>query len=262
MLDSEHAAAHVIQDPRPQQERRTQERVLFARLARERTPAARDAIVERFMPLARQLARRYAGAAEPEDLEQVAAIGLVKAIDRFDAGRGLAFSSYAVPTIAGEIKRYLRDHAWTVRVPRELQESSIRLDRATSDLTAQLGRVPTAAELAARVGSTVEAVLEARQTITARHPVSLDQPVSGEDGSETVGALVGIEEAAFETAEQSALLGTLVRGLGERERLILHLRFVEDLTQSEIGERVGLSQMQVSRLLRVALAELQAAADV
>jgi RNA polymerase sigma-B factor len=251
--DSNHRAATL-------RGRRAEESALFARLARERTPAARDAIVERFMPLARQLARRYAGAAESDDLEQVAAIGLVKAIDRYDAGRGLAFSSYAVPTIAGEIKRHLRDHAWTVRVPRELQESSLRLDRATEELTAQLGRAPTAAELAKRVGSTVEEVLEARQTVTARRPVSLDQPVNGDEGAETLGALIGIEESAFETAEQAALLGTLMRDLTYRDRLILHLRFVEDRTQSEIGEQVGLSQMQVSRVLRAALSQLQAAA--
>ena len=237
--------------------REAEERALFARLAREGTPAARDAIVERFMPLTRQLARRYSHGRDLEDLEQVGAVGLVKAIDRFDPARGLAFSSFAVPTIAGEIKRYLRDYAWSVRVPREIQETYIRSDRATEDLTTELGRAPTAVELAERIGSTVEAVVEARQATTARRAVSLDQPTRRDDESDTVGTLVSVEEPGFETAEQSALLGTLLRELNDRERTILELRFIEDLTQVEIGERVGLSQMQVSRLLRGAIARLQ-----
>ncbi|MBE2320347.1 SigB/SigF/SigG family RNA polymerase sigma factor [Solirubrobacter sp. CPCC 204708] len=237
--------------------RQAEEQALFARLARENTPAARAAVVERFMPLARQIARRYSRGLDLEDFEQIAAVGLVKAIDRFDPERGLAFTSFAVPTIAGEIKRYLRDHAWSVRVPRDLQETYIRLDRATADLTPELGRAPTAAELAERVGSTVELVLEARQAVTARRAVSLDQPTPGE---ETIGTLVGTEEAGFEAAERSALLDALLRDLTDRERRILHLRFAEDLTQTEIGERVGLSQVQVSRLIRQAITRLQKSA--
>ena len=138
----------VTRPSQTQRDRLEEERALFARLARERTPDARNAIFERFMPLALQLARRYSHGRDVEDLEQVAAMGLVKAIDRFDTSRGLAFSSFAVPTIAGEVKRYLRDHAWSVRVPREVQETYIRIDRATEDLTTRLGRAPTAAELA------------------------------------------------------------------------------------------------------------------
>ena len=182
--------------------------------------------------MALQLARRYSQGRDVEDLEQVAALGLVKAIDRFDTSRGLAFSSYAVPTIAGEIKRYLRDHAWSVRVPREVQETYVRLDRATEALTTQLGRPPTAAELAETIGGTIEAVLEARQAVTARRAVSLDQPTRGDDESDVLGAVVGIDEPGFETAEQSALLGALLSDLTYRERLILHLRFVDDLTQT------------------------------
>lgn len=246
--------------PTPSRSRRAEEHALFARLARERTPAARDAIVERFMPLARQIARRYLPAAELDDLEQVAAMGLVKAVDRFDPGRGLAFSSLAVPTIAGEVKRYLRDHAWSVRVPRDLQETYLHLDRATADLTAELGRAPTASELADRTNHTVEAVLEARQAVTARRAVSLDQPTTGDDGSESIGALFAVDDPAYETAEQSALLDGLLRSLCERDELILRLRFHDDLTQTEIGERVGLSQMHVSRVIRAAITQLQAAA--
>jgi RNA polymerase sigma-B factor len=245
-----------------QRARRQEEHALFGRLAREGSPAAREAIVKRYMPFARQLARRYGHGADLEDLEQVAAVGLVKAIDRFDPGRGLAFSSFAFPTIAGEVKRYLRDHGWSVRVPRDVQETYIHIDRATEDLTTQLGRVPTAAELADRVGSTVEAVLEARQAVTARRAVSLDQPTRGGETSDTLGAFVGFEESGFEAAEQSALLDTLLRELTERDRLILQLRFVGDLTQIEIGERVGLSQMHVSRIIRGAIAQLQDAVNV
>lgn len=213
------------------------------------------------MPLAVQLARRYGHGRDVEDLEQVAAMGLVKAIDRFDVSRGLAFSSFAVPTIAGEVKRYLRDHAWSVRVPRDVQETFIGIDRATEELTTRLRRPPTAAELALELGTTVEAVLEARQAATARRAVSLDQPTRLDDEADTLGTFVGIDEPGFETAEQSALLGALLSGLTYRERLILHLRFVDDLTQREIGELVGLSQMQVSRVLRSSISQLQETAD-
>lgn len=241
----------------PQSARLQEERVLFARLGRDGSPAARDAIIERFMPLTRQLARRYSHGRDLEDLEQVGAVGLVKAIDRFDASRGLAFSSFAFPTIAGEIKRYLRDHAWSVRVPREVQETYIRIDRATERLTTQLGRSPTAAELADDIGSTVEAVLEARQAVTARRAVSLDQPTREDEESDALGTFVAVDDPGFEAAERSALLDTLLDELTERERLIVRLRFLGDLTQTEIGERVGLSQMQVSRVIRRTITQLQ-----
>jgi RNA polymerase sigma-B factor len=246
-----------------QKRQRAEERVLFERYLRERTPAAREPIVERFLPLARQLARRYAGGGELEDLEQVGALALVKAIERFDPQRGLAFSSFAFPTIAGEIKRYLRDHAWTVRPPRALQERYLRIDRATRELTSELGRAPTANELAARVDATVEEVLETRQAATARRAVSLDQPARGDEEPEpdSVGSLISVEDTGFDAAENTVVLDTLMRDLGERERLLLRLRFQEDLTQSEIGERVGLSQMHVSRLIRGAIERLQQSAD-
>jgi RNA polymerase sigma-B factor len=243
-----------------QRVRRAEERALFARLAEDPSPASRDALVERFMPLARQLARRYSGSYELEDLEQVAAIGLVKAIGRFDPERGLAFSTFAFPTIMGELKRHLRDHGWSIRVPRSLQEVFVRLDRATAELAMALGRAPTAAELAERVGSTAEQILEARRAATAFRADSLDQPRNVGDDLDAAGIDVAIDEAGFAVAEDAAILDGLFACLSARERLVLRLRFEDDLTQSEIGEIVGVSQMQVSRLLRRAIARLQAAA--
>ena len=242
------------------QVRQAEERALFARLAEDRSPATRDALVERFMPLARQLARRYGGGYELEDLEQVAAIGLVKAIGRFDPERGLAFSSFAFPTIMGELKRHLRDHGWSVRVPRDVQERYVRVERATGELATELGRAPTVAELAERAGSTVEQVLEARQATTARRADSLDQPRNGGDDPDAAGIEIAIDEAGFATAEHAAVLDDLLGCLTARERLVLRLRFGEDLTQSEIGEVVGVSQMHVSRLIRRAISQLQDAA--
>ena len=241
-------------------ERQAEERALFRRLAADRTPATRDALVARYMPLARQLARRYSGAYELDDLEQVAAIGLMKAIGRFDPERGLAFSSFAFPTITGELKRYLRDHGWSVRVPRDLQEVSVHVDLATVDLATALGRAPTVAELAERIGTTIEQVLEARQVSTARHADSLDQPRTRGDEHAAAGIEVAILDAGFEAAEDAADLDDLLGRLSDRERLVLQLRFREDLTQSQIGHVVGISQMQVSRLLRRAIAHLQDAA--
>ncbi|MDA0171311.1 sigma-70 family RNA polymerase sigma factor [Solirubrobacter taibaiensis] len=235
----------------------SEERRLFARLAGDRTPATRDAIVERFMPLARQLARRYRSSSDLDDLEQVAAIGLIKAIDRFDPDRGLAFSTFAFPTIVGELKRYLRDHSWSVRLPRSLQEKCVEVERATGVMTLELGRAPSVGELAERVGCTVEQTLEARAAASARSPVSLDQPRGAADGSETGGVEIAIEETGFAAAENSAALAELLRCLSDRDQRILWLRFGEDRTQSEIGEMVGLSQMHVSRLIRDAIARLQ-----
>ena len=240
--------------------RQTEERALFERLAEDRSPATRDALVERFMPLARQLARRYRGGHELEDLEQVAAIGLVKAIGRFDPERGLAFSTFAFPTIIGELKRHLRDHGWAVRVPRGVQEVYVRVERVTGELATALGRAPTAAELAERIGSTVEQVLEARQARTALRADSLDQPWNGSEDPDAAGIEIAIDETGFAAAEDVAVLDDLFGCLSERERLVLRLRFVDDLLQSEIGEILGVSQMQVSRLIRRAIAQLQVAA--
>jgi RNA polymerase sigma-B factor len=233
----------------------------FARYHRTRDPALREALVRRFLPLARHLAGRYARRAERDDLEQVAALALLKAIERYDPERGNAFSSFAVPTILGELKRYFRDLGWTVRVPRDLQELSLRLSRVTGELTAALGRSPTVAELAQHCDVGVEQVVEALATSTAHHPDSLDRPRSEED-EESVGEVLGArEDPAFAQVETAAELDQLLRQLSDRERLILHLRFRLELTQAEIGERVGVSQMHVSRLIRESIEQLHSAAS-
>ncbi|WP_053226346.1 sigma-70 family RNA polymerase sigma factor [Solirubrobacter soli] len=241
--------------------RRDAERVLFAQLTADRDPAAREAIVRHFMPLARHLARRYQHAEDLEDLEQVAALGLVKAVDRFQPERGLAFTSFAFPTILGELKRHLRDHGWSVRPPRGVQELAARVGRHAADLHAELGRSAAPAELAKLADSTVEHVLEALQAATARHALSLDQTGFGDAEQDTRRFEVAIDEAGFATAEDAALLEVLMRALPERERLVLHLRFNEDLTQSRIGEIVGVSQMHVSRIVRNSLEQLRVAAS-
>ncbi len=231
---------------------------LFARYRRDRDPATRDALVDRFLPLAHHLARRYRHGADADDLQQVASLGLLKAIDRFDPGRGLAFTSFAVPTILGELKRYFRDHGWTVRVPRGLQELTLRVDAISQALSGELGRSPTPAELAERAGVTIEQILEALAAATAHHPDSLDQPLSDE-GDDAI-AFLAAREPGFERVEDAALVDGLLDTLSDRERVILRLRFEDDLTQAEIGDCLGISQMHVSRLIRQAIATLQAAA--
>jgi RNA polymerase sigma-B factor len=218
--------------------------------------------VQRFLPLARQLARRYQhGGEQLDDLIQVASLGLLKAIDRFDPARETAFSSFAVPTILGELKRHFRDKGWAVRVPRDLQELSVRVDRVTDELSRELGRAPSVAEIAERTSTSAEQVLEAREASAAYRAVSLDRSRDDEeDGDSPVSALVGIEDPGFGVAEDSATVERLMRVLSEREREVLRLRFEEDLTQSEIGMRVGVSQMHVSRLIRHAVAQLREAA--
>ncbi|HEY2604070.1 MAG TPA: SigB/SigF/SigG family RNA polymerase sigma factor [Thermoleophilaceae bacterium] len=222
--------------------------------------AARDELVERFLPLARQLARRYERPDEPlDDLLQVASMGLVKAIDRFDPARGTAFSSFAVPTILGELKRYFRDVGWAVHVPRGMQERALEVNRALTELSRALGRSPTPAELADAMGLTHEEVLEAMEAATAYDSVSLEAPRSGEegDGEEFLLDRFGASDPGYELAEYAATIAPELRALPERDRLVLHLRFVEDLTQSEIAERIGVSQMHVSRLIRRALEKVR-----
>jgi len=242
--------------------RTLKERRLFARYRGRDDQAARDALVERFLPLATRLARRYHGGGEPlEDLVQVASMGLLKAIDRFDPARGTAFSSFAVPTIAGELKRYFRDKRWSVRVPRDLQELAMRVDRATNRLVQELGRAPTAAEIAQDVGVSIEQVLEAREAAAAYRAESLDRSFDDDqDGTRVVDRLGG-DDPGYRQAESSATVESMMSILSDREREILRLRFVEDLTQSEIGDRVGLSQMHISRLLRQAVARLREVAE-
>jgi len=239
------------------------ERRLFARYRERDDQAARDALVERFLPLATQLARRYHRGNEPlDDLVQVASVGLLKAIDRFDPARRTAFSSFAVPTIAGELKRHYRDKGWAVRVPRDLQELALRVDRATDRLVHQLGRAPTASEIADDLGVTIEQVLEAHEAAAAYRADSLDRPGSDDQDATRVVDTLGGDDPGYRRAEDSATVESMVSVLSDREREILRLRFVEDLTQSEIGQRVGLSQMHISRMLRQAVARLCEAAQV
>jgi RNA polymerase sigma-B factor len=233
---------------------------LFARLRTQRDQRAREQLVERYLPLARKLARRYQRSEEPqEDLVQVASMGLLKAVDRFDADREVVFSSYAVPTILGELKRHFRDRTWSVRVPRDLQELALRVDRAVTNLSLNKNGAPSVTEIARAVGVSEEQVLEALQAAGAYRAGSLEAPRSGagEDSGETMADTLGVEEGGFEQAEQRATLGPLLQGISGRERTVLALRFGEDLTQAEIGERIGVSQMQVSRVIRQALARLR-----
>jgi RNA polymerase sigma-B factor len=224
--------------------------------------AAREALVERFLPLARQLARRYQRGGEPlEDLVQVASLGLLKAIDRFEPDRDTAFSSFAVPTILGELKRHFRDRGWSVRVPRDLQELAVRVERVADDLARELGRAPTPAEIGDHIGVSSEQVLEAREAAGAYRAISLDRPRDDEEDGDGMADTMGAEDPGFGLAEDAATVEQLMTVLSEREREVLRLRFAEDLTQSEIGARVGVSQMHVSRLIRQAVARLRQAAE-
>jgi RNA polymerase sigma-B factor len=256
---------HLPEPPTHDGERARSDRRLFRRYSDEHDPVDRDAIVERFLPLARQLAARYQRPEEPfDDVFQVACFGLIKAVDRFDADRGVAFSSYAVPTIMGEIKRHFRDRTWAVRVPRDLQELALRVDRVVGELTREIGRAPTVEEVARAIDAEPEDVLEAMQASSAYRATSLETPRAGGDGEpgDTLGDTVGVTDDGFAMAEQRALLDALLRSLTPREREVVRLRFEEDLTQAAIGERIGVSQMQVSRVLRHALARLRTLARV
>jgi RNA polymerase sigma-B factor len=238
------------------------DRRLLVRYHREGDRAAREELVQRFLPLARQLARRYAHGGEPlDDLIQVASPGLLKAVDRFDPDRETAFSSFAVPTILGEIKRHFRDRGWSVRVPRDLQELAVRVERGADEAARELGRAPTIDELAKRLDVSAEQVLEAREAAAAYRAVSLDRPRSEDEDDDTVAASFGAEDPGYALAEEAATVAHLMRRLTEREREVLRLRFVEDLTQSEIGQRVGVSQMHVSRIIRQAVTRLRELAD-
>jgi RNA polymerase sigma-B factor len=236
------------------------ERALLRRFAKDRSPVVREELAERFMPLARRLASRYAGGAEPfDDLVQVASMGLVKAIDRFDPERGTAFSTFAVPTILGELKRHFRDRGWSVHVPRDVQERILKVERATAELPARLGRAPTVADIAERLDVTEEQVLEAMHASQGHHAISLDASSTFADGEEPapLGERIGADDMSFDTVEYGAAIQPVLESISERDRTVLHLRFVEDLTQSEIAERVGVSQMHVSRILRSILDQLR-----
>ena len=243
--------------------RTREDRRLLLRYHQHGDAAAREELVERFLPLARQLARRYQRTNEPlDDLMQVASVGLVKAIDRFDPERGTAFSTYAVPTILGELKRYFRDSGWAVHVPRGMQERVMKLDTAAQELHRRIGRSPSPKELGTELGLSEEEVLEAMEAASAYDAVSLEQQKGDPDESkDTFQDSLGTEEERYELVEYGAAIAPTLKALTPRERLILHLRFVEDLTQSEIAERIGVSQMHVSRLIRRSLTRLRAVAD-
>jgi RNA polymerase sigma-B factor len=236
---------------------------LFARMRIDGDPTARELLIERYLPLARRLARRYQHTDEPiEDLVQVASIGLLKAVDRFDCSREVMFSSYAVPTILGELKRHFRDRTWSVRVPRDLQELALRVDQTVTRLALGRRRSPSVAEIAAAVETSDEQVLEALEAMGAYRASSLDSPRSSrEEETESVAEGLGSNDQGFDRAEERATLEPLMGRISERERTVLRLRFGDDLTQAEIGERIGVSQMQVSRLIRQALTRLRAGVD-
>ena len=247
----------------PTAARRLEDRALLVRYHRTGDRRIRDEVVERFMPLAHKLARRYCRGNEPlDDLTQVAAMGLVKAVERFDPARNIAFSSYAVPTITGELKRYFRDYSWAVRPPRDLQELTLRVDHIATDLTRKLDRAPTTSELSEAAGITEEELLEALQAGSARGALSLQAPTGGDEDSATIEDWLGQDDGGLRAAESQADLGVLLRSLSARDRDIIRMRFDEDMTQVEIGEVIGVSQMQISRLIRQALQRLrEASAD-
>jgi RNA polymerase sigma-B factor len=249
--------------PAPAEDRATrarEDRRLLTQYHESGDAAARDALVERFLPLARQLARRYQRGGEPlDDLVQVASLGLLKAIDRFDPQRETAFSSFAVPTILGELKRHFRDRTWTIHVSRSVQESIARVEKATEALRQELGRFPSAREVADRCRMTVEEVTETRLAENASRLSSLDAPTTRENDGDLADQL-GRVDSSLDRVEDAVWIEQLAGELSPREREVLRLRFVEDLVQREIAERVGVSQMHVSRILRDALTHLADAA--
>ncbi|HLL35210.1 MAG TPA: SigB/SigF/SigG family RNA polymerase sigma factor [Streptomyces sp.] len=241
-------------------------RLFLRRLAEleEGTPEyqyARNTLIEMNLSLVRFAAGRFRGRAKDdmEDVVQVGVIGLIKAIDRFEVSREVEFTTFAIPYIVGEIKRFFRDTTWAVHVPRRLQEARVQLARATEELTGRLGRTPTVRELAQLMSLPEEEVVEAMLASNGHTSASLDAAIGqGEDGEAALADFVGSEDAAFDLVEDLHALAPRITRLEERERLLLHLRFVEERTQAEIGERLGVSQMHVSRLLSRLLARLRA----
>jgi RNA polymerase sigma-B factor len=243
--------------------RRADDRPLLERYAAGRGRADRDRLVRRYLPLARHVAHQYDGPREPfDDLFQVACVGLVHAIDRFDPAREVPFLSYALPTMHGEVKRHFRDRSWSVRVPRGMQELKLRIDRATVELAATGRRAPTVPELAEYLGATPDTVREGIEGAQAYQACSLDAPDDDDahDGAGTLGDAIATEERGYGAAEDRATLDTLLRVLPVRERRVIELRYRHDLTQAEIAERVGVSPMHVSRIIRRSIVQLQEAA--
>jgi RNA polymerase sigma-B factor len=246
------APAHIARSPE-----------LFERWRRYRDIRARDELIARFLPLARKLARRYVSASEPyDDLVQVASLGLVKAVERFDPNRGFAFTSFAVPTIVGELKRYFRDTAWALHVDRGAQERARKIAEAREEVAAHTGRPPTIQELAQYLEMSEEEVLDGLQTSEAYDAISLDAPMASDDAEMSSRLeVLGAEDERLELVDTQATIFAAAKHLPARERQILYLRFGEDLTQSQIADRVGVSQMQVSRLLRRSLQRLRDLTD-
>lgn len=235
------------------------ERDLLGRVRDHKDAVAREELITRYLPLVKSLARRFASRGQPvEDLIQVGSIGLIKAIDRFDLDRGVELSTYATPTILGEIKRYFRDKGWAVKVPRALQDLNVRLNRVIEQLTVELRRSPTIAELATATGVSEEEVVEALESGRAYSSVSIFAGgATDDDESLELLDCLGTEEEAYEIFERRRVLAPAMGRLDPRERLILHLRFFEGMTQTQVAARIGISQMHVSRLIRKSIENLR-----
>ena len=234
----------------------------FEEFGRTRDPELRDQLIQAHLGLAEYLARRFMNRGEPlDDLVQVASMGLLKAVDRFDTERGLEFSTYATPTIVGELKRHFRDKGWAVRVPRRVQELHLRLGAVLNTLSQDLGRSPTIAEIAERAEVSEEDVLEALEAGHAYRFTSLDAPAAGDEDNQALSDQLGTDDVGMEEIEHRVALSPLIAQLPPRERTILHLRFFEGRTQSEIANELGISQMHVSRLLARSLARLRSIAE-
>ena len=232
---------------------------LLRQFARERSPELRDELVMRFMPLARKLAARYAGRAESfDDLLQIASLGLVHAVDRYDPERGTTFSTFAVPTILGELRRHFRDRTWAIHMPRGLQETILEVEKAMEELPTRLGRAATVADVAERLGIPEEKVLEAFNASQSRYSRSFDESPLTDDGESTsLSERIGEPDVRLSTIDDGVEVQDAVEHLSDRDREVLRLRFVEDLTQREIAAKIGVSQMQVSRILRATIDRLR-----
>jgi RNA polymerase sigma-B factor len=237
------------------------EQELWRRLRGTGDERAREELVRLYMPMARRMASRYAGVSEPyDDLLQVASLGLLNAIDRFDADRGTPFAGFAKPTILGELKRYFRDKVWTIRVPRALHDRMAAIEKATEELTKKLGRPPAPKQIAAHLHCETDEVLEALEARENRRPLALDRPFQDDDGAQSSSPeWVGAVDSGYELVEDRLTVEEALGTLDDREREVLRLRFVEDLPQTKIAAQIGCSQMHVSRLLRSTLDRLREA---
>jgi RNA polymerase sigma-B factor len=239
------------------------ERDLWLRVGRERDQGAREELVRKYLPMARRMAGRYAGVVEPyDDLVQVASVGLLNAIDRYDVDRGTPFLGFAKPTIMGELKRYFRDKVWTIRVPRVLHDRMAAIESATEELTEELSRPPSPREIAEHLQIDISDVLEALAAEDNRRPLGLEAHIQGDDGDgPATPEWIGRVDDGYELVEDRLTVETVLPSLSDREREVLRLRFVEDLPQSQIAARIGCSQMHVSRLLRSTLVRLREEAE-